>query len=38
MASIGDDEILGEHLIQKVIKHFQAMKPLADFLNRAIDA
>jgi uncharacterized protein (DUF2461 family) len=35
-ASIQDSEVLDDHLIKKVIAHFQAMKPLIDFLNRAI--
>ena len=38
MASIEDDELLDRHLAQKVISHFQSMKPLVDFLNKAIDA
>lgn len=38
MASIEDKELLDEQLIPKVISHFEAMKPLVDFLNRAIDA
>jgi uncharacterized protein (TIGR02453 family) len=38
MASIQDSEVLDNHLIKKVISHFQAMKPLIDFLNRAIEA
>ena len=37
-ASIKDDELLDDQLTRKVIAHFQAMKPLVDFLNRAIDA
>lgn len=36
--SIEDHELLETDLIKKVIAHFQAMKPLVDFLNRAIDA
>ena len=38
MASIEDKELLDEKLIPKVISHFEAMKPLVDFLNRAIDS
>jgi uncharacterized protein (DUF2461 family) len=38
MASIEDDELLDRHLAQKVISHFQSMKSLVDFLNKAIDA
>jgi uncharacterized protein (TIGR02453 family) len=37
MASIEDNELLDEKLISKVVSHFKAMKPLVDFLNRAID-
>lgn len=38
MASIEDDELLDKKLIPKVISYFKAMKPLVDFLNRAIDS
>jgi uncharacterized protein (TIGR02453 family) len=38
MSTIDDSELLGDGLIKKVIAHFQAMKPLVDFLNRAIEA
>lgn len=38
MASIGDNELQDKKLIPKVISYFKAMKPLVDFLNRAIDA
>lgn len=38
MASIEDNELLDEKLIPKVISYFKAMKPLVDFLNRAIDS
>jgi len=37
IASIEDNELLDEKLIPKVVSHFKAMKPLVDFLNRAID-
>lgn len=37
MSTIDDSELLGDGLIKKVIAHFQAMKPLVDFLNRAIE-
>jgi uncharacterized protein (TIGR02453 family) len=36
-ASIEDSELLDDNLIKKVIAHFQTMKPLIDFLNRAIE-
>jgi hypothetical protein len=38
MESIKDDELLDRQLAQKVISSFQSMKPLVDFLNKAIDA
>jgi uncharacterized protein (TIGR02453 family) len=38
LAGIEDSELMDKHLIQKVISHFQDMKPLIDFLNRAIDS
>jgi uncharacterized protein (TIGR02453 family) len=38
MASIEDNELLEKDLIPKVISHFKVMKPLVDFLNRAIDS
>lgn len=36
-SSIEDSELLDNHLIKKVTAHFQTMKPLVDFLNRAIE-
>jgi uncharacterized protein (TIGR02453 family) len=38
MTSIEDNELLEKDLIPKVISHFKVMKPLVDFLNRAIDS
>ena len=38
MTSIEDNELLEKDLIPKVISHFKIMKPLVDFLNRAIDS
>ena len=38
MSSIEDNELLEKDLIPKVISHFKVMKPLVDFLNRAIDS
>ena len=38
MSTIEDSELQGDGLIKKVIAHFQSMKPLVDFLNKAIDA
>jgi uncharacterized protein (DUF2461 family) len=37
-ASIQDNEVLDDHLIKRIIAHFQVMKPLIDFLNRAIES
>jgi uncharacterized protein (TIGR02453 family) len=37
MASIEDKELVDKTIITKVVAHFKAMKPLVDFLNRAID-
>lgn len=36
MCSLEDSELLDDRLIKKVIAHFEAMKPLIDFMNRAI--
>lgn len=38
MTRIEDNELLEKDLIPKVISHFKVMKPLVDFLNRAIDS
>jgi uncharacterized protein (TIGR02453 family) len=38
MAGIEENELLEKDLIPKVISHFKIMKPLVDFLNRAIDS
>lgn len=37
MAKIEDEELVDKTIITKVVAHFKAMKPLVDFLNRAID-
>jgi uncharacterized protein (TIGR02453 family) len=37
LASISDEDLLSKNLTSKVIKHFEAIKPLIDFLNKAID-
>jgi uncharacterized protein (TIGR02453 family) len=37
LSTIDDSELLDDQLIKKVIAHFQAMKPLIDFMNRAIE-
>lgn len=37
MASIDDKELLDKTIVTNVVAHFKAMKPLVDFLNRAID-
>ena len=37
MANIEDKELVDKTIITKVVAHFKAMKPLVDFLNRAID-
>lgn len=38
MSGIEDKELLDGKLVNTVVSHFKAMKPLVDFLNRAIDA
>ena len=38
MAGIEENELLEKDLIPKVISQFKIMKPLVDFLNRAIDS
>ena len=36
-ASVSDDELLEKGLVKKVVRHFEAMKPLIYFLNRSLD-
>jgi len=37
MTAVRDSELTGKELANKVVDHFETMKPLVDFLNRAID-
>jgi uncharacterized protein (TIGR02453 family) len=37
MTAVGDNELTGKELANKVVDHFETMMPLVDFLNRAID-
>ena len=37
MSEVKDAELTGKELANKVVDHFETMKPLVDFLNRAID-
>lgn len=38
LAPLDDEAILDKNLVKKVITHFETLKPLVDFLNRAIDS
>lgn len=38
LAPISDEDLLDKNLVKKVIMHFETLKPLVDFLNRAIDS
>jgi len=37
MSEVKDAELTGKELANKVVDHFETMKPLVDFLNKAID-
>lgn len=37
MSAVKDAELTGKELANKVVDHFETMKPLVDFLNKAID-
>jgi len=37
MTAVRDNELTGKALTNKIVDHFESMKPLVDFLNRAID-
>jgi uncharacterized protein (TIGR02453 family) len=37
MTAVDDTELTGKEFSKKVVDHFEAMKPLVDFLNKAID-
>ena len=34
---VSDDDLLNKNLVKELAKTFEAMKPLIDFLNRAIE-
>jgi uncharacterized protein (TIGR02453 family) len=36
-AKISEDEMLGKDLAKKIVTHFETMRPLVDFLNRALE-
>ena len=36
-AAVSDEELLNKDLVKKVIRHFEAMKPMIYFLNRSLD-
>ena len=36
-APVGDEELLHKDLVTKVVRHFEAMKPMIYFLNRSLD-
>jgi uncharacterized protein (TIGR02453 family) len=38
LAPLSDEDLLDKGLVKKVINHFETLKPLVDFLNRAIDS
>ncbi len=38
LAPISDEDLLDKGLVKKIINHFETLKPLVDFLNRAIDS
>ena len=37
LAALNDDEILNKNLTSVILKYFEAIKPLIDFLNKSID-